>query len=227
MVTITQLSKIGETREVRRSSRVADGAIVLMTFSFLFLICSEAEDEFVVIDQMTIKFRTVNTGKLCFSADGYPAAAAHSSAVDHDWIEADHGGYVKFFGNIADRFHHRNRADCHDQFDVAPFEHFLEDIGDKAMVAIGTVIGTNPQVMGSGLHVLLHDQQALVAGTDDAGYVVADIFEAPSNWMEDGHTRTTANANHLADLFEMGGLAQRADDILVTLTDFKISEKGS
>ena len=71
-----------------------------MTAFFLFAISLQTEHQFVEIDLMAIKFRTVHAGKLGFAPYADAASAAHAGTVDHNGIQADHRGYIVGFGDI-------------------------------------------------------------------------------------------------------------------------------
>ena len=63
---------------------------------------------------MTVEIRTVHTGELRLAAHGQAAAAAHARSVDHDRVHADSRFNTVFLRELANEFHHNQRANSND-----------------------------------------------------------------------------------------------------------------
>ena len=95
---------------------------------------------------MTVEVRTVYTSELGLAANCQTAAAAHTRAVNHDGVHGNDGLDAVWLSRLADELHHNHRADGNDNVVlVAGFNQFLQRIGNKALVTVGTVIGYQRQ----------------------------------------------------------------------------------
>ena len=59
---------------------------------------------------------------------------------------------------------------------TALFEQFLERLGDQRLAPIGAVVGADDQFVASRTHLVLPEEQLLVARTDDRDDGVASLF---------------------------------------------------
>ncbi len=62
------------------------------------------------VDQMTIKFGTVNTGELCLLSNLNAAATAHTGAIHHNRVQAHYGWDLILACQFADSPHHQERS---------------------------------------------------------------------------------------------------------------------
>ena len=117
--------------------------------SFLFQIHSLSFQKFIEIDLVSVEIRTIHAGKLSFPSHCNAAGAAHSSAIHHYRIQADHGFDLVKLGYFADGPHHYHRTDCHDEVDRGWLfrQQFSQKIGNEAMMAVGSVIRGNQKLM--------------------------------------------------------------------------------
>ena len=90
----------------------------LVRVAFLADIGAQPGLEFIKVDLVAVKLRTVHAGKLGLTANSDPAASAHPGAVQHDRVEADQGLDFEFVGDIAASLHHRHRTDTYSQSDI-------------------------------------------------------------------------------------------------------------
>ena len=84
--------------------------------------------------------------------------------------------------------HHDARADGVDQVDAAGFAELFERLGDQAMAATAAVIGGDYEIVTDLPHLVLPEQQALVAGRDDGDDLVAGFLECPGDGIDRRHT---------------------------------------
>ena len=70
---------------------------------------------------MSVKVRTVDTGKFYLAAYFNSATATHSGAVDHYWIKTDNCFDAIGPRGVGARLHHDRRADRHNFVDVTMF----------------------------------------------------------------------------------------------------------
>ena len=101
--------------------------------------------------------------------------------------------------------------------DVLLGQDIFKDLRHEAVVAVGAVVGADVQFMGRVPHPVFQDQQVLGTGADNADHVVAGLFEGPGDGMQDRHPGAAPHADHLADLFDVGGFAQGTDNVLVSV----------
>ena len=79
----------------------------------------------IPVDLVSVEIRSVDAGELCFAAHGYPAAAAHTGAIDHYRVQADDGLYAEGFGGFGTELHHNARADGDYPVDFLAFKQFF------------------------------------------------------------------------------------------------------
>jgi len=76
-------------------------------------------------------------------------------------------------------------------------------------------------------HLFFQDEQIFCPGTDNTGYIVADFFHGPGDWMENGNARAASDTDYLSDFVKVGSLAEWPDNILVAVANLEVPEKSS
>ena len=100
-----------------------------------------ALEALVPVDLVAVEVGAVDAGELRLAADSEAAAAAHACAVNHDGAHRDGGGDTIRLGGLGDKLHHDGGANGEDLVIlVAILDELLERIGDKALLAVGTVV---------------------------------------------------------------------------------------
>jgi hypothetical protein len=89
-------------------------ALVVFVFfedsAFAVFIGFEAVHKLVEVDFVAIEFRAVNAGEFSLFIDSYATAAAHTSAIDHNRVQADDSGDIEGPGQFRYHLHHYHRA---------------------------------------------------------------------------------------------------------------------
>ena len=89
---------------------------------------------------MSVKLRSVYTGKLNLITDLQTTCAAHTGSVNHDWVHADNCMDTKFLGKETDKFHHDHRSDRYT--DIIMFAFVCNEILKSFCYHTGTAIGS-------------------------------------------------------------------------------------
>ena len=159
---------------------------------------------------MSIKLRSVYTGKFVLAANHYTAAAAHAGAVYHDGVEAGRSFNAERFGGRCHVFHHDNRADGQYQVNLfACLQHFTQRVGYKALAACTAVIGGQNQLVADSRHFILPDYQILVARTDDGDNLVAQLVICTRDGINRRNADAAANYYNSTELAHLGRMSQR------------------
>ena len=102
-------------------------------------------DQLIIVDFMSVEFRTIHAAEHRLASHGDPAGPAHSGGINHNGIQADHGLHPLPLRQFAQELHHRHRSDPHHQFHlILLIEDLLEDIRHETMMAVTSVIGRYP-----------------------------------------------------------------------------------
>ena len=88
---------------------------------FLVFKGAKTQTQLFKVNQLPVKFRPVNAGKLDFAANGNATSATHADAVNHNRVKADSGGNVKGLYRACHGFHHGHRPDGDDFFNSLIF----------------------------------------------------------------------------------------------------------
>ena len=173
-------------------------------------------------DNFPTRYLLNDAGELHLAANAHPAATAHAGAIHHDGVEAHQGLDPEFFGHLAAELHHGHRADAHRQLDVLIFlQGFPQLVGDEAFMTVSAVIGADHHLIGGRFHPIFHDEQVFAAGADHGIDEVAGLLQAAGDGVQHGNAGTAADADHLADVFQVSGLPQGADDVQIALADLQ------
>ena len=200
----------------------------MQSFLFLGLESAHTLEHVVPVDFVAVEFRTIDADELRLAADSDAATTAHARTVDHDAVEANDSLHTIRLGGESAELHHDRRTDSDDHVRLAlsVFAEFLERFGHKTLAAIRTVVGHENDVVSESGHFFLHEEEAFVTGTHDNRYLVASSLESLDNRVHRGNTDTTANADHVAEVFDMGRRTERADQDRDIVTDFELGEFG-
>ena len=108
----------------------------------LLVVGFPAHQEFLPVDQVTVEIRSVDTCEFCLTVNREPADAAHTGAVDHDRVHADHGFNSERTGDIRNPLHLESAAigDNSVGFDFLVPEN-IRDFRHMTLIALGTVAG--------------------------------------------------------------------------------------
>ena len=166
----------------------------------------------VEVDKVAVELGPVDAGEFHRVAHGDTAGPAHARSVDHHAVHADNGFEPYLLGEEGDKLHHGERPDG-DAVGIGRLEgsgvggaEGLDFGGDKSMLAVGTVVGHDKEVVAYVAHLVLEEEQAFVSGTDD--YVGGDAhgvgpFHLRVDWR-DAHAACHEEQPH-GFLFLAGG----------------------
>src|ERR1700688_604249 len=144
---------------------------------------------------MRIEFGAIDAGEFTLAIDQNAAAATHSSAVDHDRIQADHSPNVLFAGHLGHSPHHRDRSNCQHQVDAdTVFDQLAKLVGNETLVRVAAVVGGDHDRIADRAQFLLENYQLFVASTDNCDHAVAGSLERCGRGI--GHGRSHASAYH-------------------------------
>ena len=168
---------------------------------------------FVEVHLMTVKLGTVHANEACLSAHGDAACAAHARTVHHDGVQGHVSGYLVLLGQQTAELHHYGRTDGKALVHLLALDYFLHAHGDHALLAIGTVVGHDDDLVGSGTHLVLQDDKFLAAAGDNAYHTVAGSLQRLYDGEHGSGTHTATGAEHGAEVLNVCGLAQRTYDV--------------
>ena len=94
------------------------------------------------------------------------------------------------------------------------------------MVAVRAVVSQDDQFVADGLELLFEDQQVLGPGTEDADDGVAGLFESGRDGQQRRIADPAADTDDSAEVFDVGGLAERAGDVAERSADFDFGHLG-
>src|SRR5450759_1517538 len=167
----------------------------------------------VEVDLVPVELRPVDADELGLAANADPAAATHAGAVHHDRVEADDGLDAILCGGPGAELHHDGWADRVGQVDAAGFAELLERLGDQTLAAAAAVISGDYQLITDLPHLVLPEQQALVAGAEDGDDPVAGLFERPGDGIDRRHPDAAPGADDRAHFVDLARHAQRTDEV--------------
>ena len=165
----------------------------LATLRFEGLVGAVAFDGFIKINQIAVKVRSIDAGKLRFTANSDAAATAHTRSVNHEGAHADHAGNVILLGHEGRKLHHGKGPNGKDLIELdAAFDEFFELIGDKAMVAEGTIIGTGMKIGTGCFHFILENDTFFISESSNEINLVASLMKTAGNRQGNGAAKTAA-----------------------------------
>ena len=186
------------------------------------LVHRAAVHSLVKIDLKAVKVGAVHAGKLGLAADRQAAAAAHAGAIDHDGVHRHNGLDIVGLGRLDDEFHHDQRSDGDDLVKVRTLNDLLfQRRGDNALLAVGAVIGHNDKLITAGAELVLENDKILVAEADNAGDLGALLVQCLRHGQRNGAAHAAADHADVFQAFDLGGLAQRADEVVHGLALFE------
>ena len=164
---------------------------------------------------MTVKIRTVHTGKLCLAAHGQTTSAAHTSTVDHNRVHADHGLNSIFFRRKAYKFHHDQRSNS-DHFIVfiSCIDQFFKGIGNKSFFPITSIICHHHKLIACILKLFLKDHQILISKPYDRMDFCTHFMQLFCHRISNGTTDTTSNHSNLFQSLCMSRNPERSHKIV-------------
>src|SRR5450759_1830220 len=162
----------------------------------------------IEVDLVPVELRPVDADELGLAADADPAAATHPGAVNHDRVEADERLDAIRLRGLGAELHHDPWPDGVDEVDAAGFAELLERLGDQALAATTAVIGGDDELVTDLPHLVLPEQEALVAGGHDADDLVAGLLERPRDRIDRRHADSPGGADDRAHLLDLARLAQ-------------------
>ena len=187
----------------------------LALFCFSVTIDAVAAHEFVIIDLVAVKVRAVDAGEFDLAADRDTTAAAHAGAVDHDGVQRDDGLDAEGLGGLGDEFHHRDRADGeHFVIVDAGLEQLLQLDGNKAVLAVGAVVGHEIQMVAGLLELVFENDDVLVAEADDDVGLDTRLFKGLCRRICDRAADAAADDADALLAFHVRRLAERTDKVL-------------
>lgn len=183
-----------------------------------------AMSKVIPVNGACIEVGAVDAGELGLAVDLDAAAAAHAGAVDHDGVEAGDDGDLVLAAGLGGELHHGNGADAEGVVDGIRLAEAGERQGDDALLAHGAVIGGDVQAgQRQRVELLVQDYQVLGAGTHDDVDVLALLAQHAGNGVGDGQTNAAAHDGDGIAL-DLGGLAQRAGDVLDVVALVELGE---
>ena len=113
---------------------------------FLLSIRFGAQNRFVEIDEMTVKFGTVYASVLNLSAHRQTATSAHTRAVHHKRVHTHNGVSTEGFGKRANGVHHHKRTYRKHAIELASvFHELFKHIGYEPFFTARAVVGDEVQ----------------------------------------------------------------------------------
>src|SRR5665647_1949622 len=162
--------------------------------------------------QIEVDLVPVDADELGLASDADPAAATHAGAVNHDRVEADERLDAIRLRGLGAELHHDAWPDGLDEVHAAGFAELLERLGDQALAATAAVIGGDDELVTDLPHLVLPEQEALVAGGHDADDLVAGFLERPGDRIDRRHADSPSGADDRAHLLDLARLAQWTDE---------------
>ena len=183
--------------------------------SALFILEEEALalHQLIKVDFVSVEIGPIHAGEFHPAAHGNAAAAAHSGAVDHDGIEADHGLDAGRPGDLGAGLHHYRGTDGEDLVDVGMAAQRLgEAVGHEALEAGGAVVGAEDQLIAILAEFLLPEDKRLRAKADDADDVAAVLLEGAQLREDRGDAQAAADADDLSPEANVRGATHGAGE---------------
>jgi hypothetical protein len=179
------------------------------------------------IHAVSIEFGPIHTGEFAFALDQNAAAAAHPGAIDHDWIQADHGANLLFARHVGDGPHHRDRAHCQHLIDArSVVDQLAQFVGHQPFVAVTAIVGGDEDGVADLAHLVFEKDEVFVSSTEDRDHAIASLLHGRSRRIR--HCRAHASAHHhdRAEVLDLRGLAQRADNVEDAVSGFERVQKS-
>ena len=154
---------------VDSGGKVADVTVLACgDTEFLCVGTSQTFHGLVEVDQMTVELGAVDARELHLAANCDAASTAHAGTVDHHGVERDNGRQVVLLGEQRYKLHHRQGTDGDTAVVLfAALNQLFNLVGHQSFLAIAAVIGDNVEVIASGTHTILEENQTFVASTDN------------------------------------------------------------
>ena len=118
---------------------------------------------------MTIKLRSIYTGKLHLIADDQTAGTAHAGTIDHDRVHGNDGRDAEILCGEAGKLHHDDWSDGYAlRVLLALFvDQLLQNVSYDTLLAVGAIICTYIDIGRYLTKILFHDQKVLISGAED------------------------------------------------------------
>ena len=169
---------------------------------------AETAHHAVEINLVGIELRSIDADELSLSADDRAAAAAHARTIDHDRVERDNRLDAEGTRRLGAELHHDRRPDRDDAVGRrGRLAHLLQRNRHNALAAVGAVVRHHDHLVRNGLHLVLHDDEALVAVADDDRHLVAGLLEGLDNRVERRRAEAAAHADDMAEVLDFGRVA--------------------
>ena len=194
--------------------------------TLLGLESSETFQHFIEVHLMAVELRPVHANELGLSAHGDAASTAHARAVHHDGVERDIGGNVVFLGQKANELHHDSRADGEAFVHLLAPDDLLDTFGDQSFLSVAAIVGHDDHFITAGAHFLFEDDEILVTSGKHRDDAVAGSFESLHDGEHGCHPHTAACTDHGAEVLNVCGLSQRANDIGNAVARLQSTEFG-
>ena len=160
---------------------------------------------------MPVELRAIHARKLGLAIHRHPARAAHSGAVHHDGIQADHGVDPIAHRQVAHRPHHHHRPDGIYDLHLLPFVHeVLQDIRHKPFPLIGAVVRGHEHLVADRAEFVLPEQQLLGARPQYGNHPVSGLPLCPRNRIDRRDADAASDAHHGSILPDLAGVTQGA-----------------
>ena len=105
-------------------------------------------------------------------------------------------------------------------------DDLLNTHGDDALLAIGTIVGHDENLVGVGTHLVLEDDEILGTGSQNHDDTVACLVHSLHNGKKWSNADTTAATNHGAILLNVGSVTERTDNIGQLITHLQRIDTG-
>ena len=116
---------------------------------------------------------------------------------------------------LDDKLHHNQRSDGDNLVKVGTIHNLLlQRGGDNALLAVGAVIGHDDELIAAGAELVLENDQILVAEADNAGDLGTLLMQCLGHGQRNGTADAAADHTDVLQALNLGGLAQRADEVM-------------
>ena len=177
-------------------------------FRLVFLEPAQPGNDFIKINLVGVKFRTVHTRETGLPAHRHTASAAHSRAVHHQGIQAGNSRYVILPGQLLAELHHNGRTYRHTQIYFLPLDDFFHACRYHPFLSIAAVVRHDNHFVRSCPDFVLKNNQVFRTGCQDAHYAVPGFFECPYNRQQRGNAYTAPTRQYSPDLADFSRFAQ-------------------
>ncbi len=92
-------------------------------------------------------------------------------------------------------------------------EQLAQHVGDEAVVADGSIIGGDVEVLAKRLDLVDEKEQVLAPRGKDGGDLVAGLGEGLDLGIDEGDAHAAGGADHAPVVLDLGGPTQRAEQI--------------